>query len=111
VKFQHEACDCTKHVHCRRCHSIEVEPLGDGVSQCLACGYMSKAEAALAGPDGRRAPDWHFVNIQKLHTFFNVAIRREGGVAPACDGPDCVICKDIAREFEPAAAPPERSEP
>ncbi len=34
---------------------------------------------------------------KKLHIAFNVALRRAGvGHLPACDGPDCLICRDPA---------------
>jgi hypothetical protein len=33
-------CDCTKHLHCPRCHGIEVEPMyGRESAWCLECNY------------------------------------------------------------------------
>ena len=48
------------------------------------------------------------IDVRKLHTLFNVMIRREcGAVVPACDGPDCIICRDVAREFPELLAGPD----
>jgi hypothetical protein len=41
---------------------------------------------------------------RELHIRLNVEIRRLGGTAPACDGPDCTICRSLA-----AGAVPQRS--
>jgi len=37
--------------------------------------------------------------------LFNVAIRREGGIVAACDGPDCKVCAYVLREAAASLSP------
>lgn len=39
----------------------------------------------------------HAEALRVLHTRFNVILRRQGAVVPACDGPDCVVCAEMSR--------------
>jgi hypothetical protein len=34
-----ERCDCSVHLHCGRCHGVQVEPMGNGARWCLECGF------------------------------------------------------------------------
>lgn len=43
---------------------------------------------------------------RELHMAVNVELRRLGGVVPACDGPDCPVCRVIADKLHADAARP-----